>query len=106
MVLPIGDAIRRRAGRERHLDLGDRGGVEAGAEAGEQRQHFRRRVGLHGVEYARVGQRLGEAEIVFADDVEVDDEAWPVVVAIAQKIADARGHGALLTRFNEPRGSD
>ena len=34
----IGDAVRRRAGRERHLDLGDRGGVEAGAELGEQRQ--------------------------------------------------------------------
>ena len=27
-----GDAIRRGAGREHHLDLGDRGGVEAGAE--------------------------------------------------------------------------
>ena len=31
------DAVGRSAGRERHLDLGDRGGVEARAERGEQR---------------------------------------------------------------------
>ena len=42
----------RGAGREHHLDLGDRGGVEAGAERGQQRQHLRRRVRLHGVEHA------------------------------------------------------
>ena len=88
-----GDAVRCGAGREHHLDLGDRGGVEAGAQPREQRQHFRRRVGLHGVEYARVGQRLGEVEVVLADDVEIDDEARPVVLTVTQKIADARGHG-------------
>ena len=91
------DAVGRGAGGEHHLDLGDRGGVEAGAQPGEQRQHFRRRVGLHGVEHARIGQRLGEAEIVLADDVEVDDQARPVILsaclAVTQKIADARGHG-------------
>ena len=89
----VGDAVRRGAGGEHHLDLGDRGGVEAGAEAGEQRQHLRRRVRLHGVEHARVGQRLGEGEVVVADDIEVDDEARPVVVvflAVAQEITDAR----------------
>ena len=100
------DAVGGGTRGEHHLDLGDRGGVEAGAEAGKQRQHFRRRVGLHGVEHARVGQRLGEAEIVLADDIEIDDEAGPVVLTVAQKVADARVHGALLTRFNEPRGSD
>ena len=47
-----GDAVGRGAGRERHLDLGDRGGVEARAERGEQRQHLRRRIGLHRVEDA------------------------------------------------------
>ena len=73
----VGDAVGGGAGREHHLDLGDRGGVEAGAEAGKQRQHLRRRVRLHGVEHARVGQRLGEAAIVFAHDVEIDDEAGP-----------------------------
>ena len=33
----VGDAVGRGAGRQHHLDLGDRGGVEAGAERGEQR---------------------------------------------------------------------
>ena len=89
----VGDAVgawRRPRAPSRSRD---RGGVEAGAEPGQQRQHLRRRVGLHGVEHARVGQRLGEAEVVLADDIEVDDEAGPVVVTITQEIADARGHG-------------
>ena len=90
-----GDAVGRGAGGEHHLDLGDRGGVEAGAEPGEQLEHFRRRVGFHGVEYARVRQRLGEGLVVVAHDVEVDDEARPVVAAVTQKLADALSHGAL-----------
>jgi hypothetical protein len=77
-----GDAVGRGAGGEHHLDLGDRGGVEAGAEPGEQLEHFRRRVGFHGVENARVRQRLGEGLIVVAHDVKVDDEARPVVAAV------------------------
>ena len=85
------------AGRERHFDLGDRSGVEAGAERGKERQHLRRRVGLHGVEHARVGQRLGEVLVVVAHDVEIDDEARHVVLVvglpIAQEFTDARGHG-------------
>ena len=87
------DAVRRRAGRERHLDLRHGRRVEARAERGEQRQHLRRRIGLHGVEHARVGQRLGEGLVVVAHDVEVDDETRPVVGVAAQKVADARGHG-------------
>ena len=35
--------------------------VEAGAELGQELEHLRRRIGLHGVEHARVGQRTGEA---------------------------------------------
>ena len=73
----VGDAVGRGAGGQRHLDLGDRGGVEAGAELGQQRQHFRRRVGLDRVEHAGVGQRLGEGCVVVAHDLEVDDEAGP-----------------------------
>jgi hypothetical protein len=46
-----------------------------------------------------------EGQIVVANDIEIDDEAGPVVVTITQEVMDARGHGALLTRFNEPRGS-
>ena len=49
-----GDAVGRGAGREHHLDLGDRGGVEAGAERGEERQQLRRRIRLHGVEHPAV----------------------------------------------------
>ena len=93
----VGNAVGRGAGREHHLDLGDRGGVEAGAELGQQRQHLRRRVGLHGVEHARVGQRLGEGIVVVADDVEIDDEAGPVVVSLTQELTDALSHGALPT---------
>jgi len=56
----IGDAVGRGAGGQHQLDLGDRGGIEAGAQPGQERQHLRRRIGLHGVEHPRVGQRLGE----------------------------------------------
>ncbi len=52
----IRDAVGCRAGGQRHLDLGDGGGVEAGAQTRQQRQHFRRGICLHGVEHARVGQ--------------------------------------------------
>ena len=61
----------------------DRGDVEAGAELGQQLQDLRRRIGLHGVEDARVGQRLGEGEVVVAHDVEVDHEAGSFVGAAA-----------------------
>ena len=106
IVLPKRDAVGVGAGRERHLDLGDRGGVEARAERGEQRQHLRRRVRLHGVEHARVGQRLGEGLVVVAHDVEVDDEAAARRRSVAaQEVADARGHGALLhPRLSARRG--
>ena len=78
----IGDAVGRGAGGEHHLDLGDRGGVEARAEPGEQRQHLRRRVRLDGVEDAGVRQRVGEGLVVVAHDLEVDDEAGPVFGAV------------------------
>ncbi len=51
-----GDSLRRGAGGEHHLDLGDRGRVEAGAHLGEQTQHFRGRVRLHGVEHTGIRQ--------------------------------------------------
>ena len=94
--IAIGDAVRRAAGRQHHLDLLDRGGVEARSELLQQRQHLRRRVGLHGVKHARVGQRLRKGLVVVTHDVEVDDKARPVAGAITQKVADARSHGALL----------
>src|SRR5262249_58588594 len=60
----------------------------------------RRRVRLDGIERAAVGQRLREGTIVLAHDVEIDDEAGAVLAAAAQKVANALGHGALLTRSN------
>ena len=78
------------------LGLAHRGDVEARAELGQQLEDLGRRVGLHGVEDARVGQRLGEGLIVLAHDVEVDDEAGPFVVAVLEEFADACGHLDLL----------
>ena len=82
----VGDAIRRAAGREHHFGLGHRGDVEAGAELGQELDDFRCRVRLHGVEDARVGQRLGEGEIVLAHDLVVEHEAGAFVVAAASGI--------------------
>ena len=90
-----GNAIRRSAGGEHHLDFGNRGRIETGAEPSEEPENFRRRIGLHGVEHTRVRQRLGEGQIVVANDVEIDDEARTIITAVAQKLADALGHGAL-----------
>jgi hypothetical protein len=92
-----GDAVGRGAGRQHQLDLSDRGGVEAGAKRGQQRQQLRCRVGLHRIEHAAVRQRLGKGPIVLAHEIEIDDQARAVVTAIvaavAQEFADALGHG-------------
>ena len=67
-------AVRpRRARRE----FPHRSHIEAAAELGKQSQDFRRRIGFDGVEDFGVRQRLGEVQIVLADDIEVDHEAWP-----------------------------
>ncbi len=86
------DAVGRGAGGEHHLDLGDRGGVEAGAETSEERQHLGRQVRLHGVEHPSVRQGFGKGLVVVADDIEVDHEAGPFVAAGLEEIADAFGH--------------
>ena len=87
-----GDAVCRGAGREHHLDLGERGGVEARTQRGEEREHLGRRIGLDGIEHLRVRQRLGEAQIVFTHHVEIDDEAGAVLGPLTEELADARGH--------------
>ena len=91
------DPVRLGARREHHLDLGDRGGVEARPQRREEREHLRRRVRLDGVEHLRVRQRLGEGEIVLSHDLKVDDQAGAVVGPRMQELADARSHGALPT---------
>src|SRR6266849_7670796 len=93
----IRNAVGRSARGKRHLDLGDRSGIETGAEAGKQRQHFRRRVRLDGVEHPRVRQRAGERPVIVAYHLKIDDEARSVVLAAAQKLMDALRHGALPT---------
>jgi hypothetical protein len=105
----IGDAVHRAAGRQHHLDLSDRGCVEAGAKRSQQQQQFRCRVRLHGVEHPAVGESFGKGAIIVAHDVEIDDEARPVIqpafVAAAQEVADALGHWrAPSSRFKGPFG--
>ena len=92
------DAVRRRAGGERELDLGDRGRVEARAEIGEQAQDLGRRIGLDRVEHARVGQGVGEAQIVFAHDVEIDDEARSILAVGGEELLDAVRHSGIPRR--------
>ena len=82
----------------------DRGDIEARAEVGQELEHLRRRVGLHGVEHARVGQRLGEGLIVLADDVEVDDEAGPVVGRLRAGIHGC-ARSLALSRLRRLRGA-
>ncbi len=92
----IGNTLGRRARRKHHLDFGYGSAIEARAERGQQRQHFRSRVGFHRVEHTAVRQRLGEALIVVAHDFQVDDEARLDVQAlfatIAQEFLNTFGH--------------
>jgi len=43
---------------------------------------------LHRVEYPCVGQRLGEGEIVFADNLKVDDQARAFLASSLEEFAD------------------
>src|SRR5271169_5335623 len=105
-----GNALRRGAGREHHLDLGDRGGVEAGAKRSEQRQQLGCWIGLDGVEYAAVRQRLGKGPVVLAHDVEIDDEARtivePLVATAAQEVVDTLAHWRRSFLSTDSRAAD
>ena len=92
-----GDAIGGGAGIQRHLDLRHRGGVEARAEAGQQRQDLGRRIGLHRIEDAGVGHAAREEAIVLGDDFEIDHEAGAIGTSVTQEVEDASGggHGAV-----------
>ena len=85
------DAVRRGAGGERHLDLGDRGGVEAGAHVREHLQDLRRRVCLHRIEDAGVRHGAGEGAVIVGDDFEVDHEAGALGTSVTQEVEDAGG---------------
>jgi hypothetical protein len=71
----IGHTVGSRAGLQRHLDFGDGRAIEVGTQAGQQPQDFRRRIGLHRIEDAAVGQRLAEGLEIVANHVEVNDQA-------------------------------
>ncbi len=89
------DAVGRRASGQRLLDLAHRGGVEARAEPREQIENLGRRIRLDGVEHARVRQGAGEAQIILAHDVEIDDEAGPIFVVAREELFDAVSHERL-----------
>jgi len=55
----------------------------------QQREHFRRRFGLHGVEHARIRQRLGEG-VVPRHAVDVDDVPSSTGTAPSPSAADTR----------------
>ncbi len=102
IVLPKLNSVGARAGGQRHFDLDHRGRVEARAQSRQQGEHLRRGIGLHGIEDARVGQRLGEGAVVVAHDIEIDDEARANVAAFktarAQKFLDTIGHRGIPQR--------
>ena len=87
-----GDAVRGRAGGERHVDLGHGGAVERRAELGEELQHGRIGVRLDRIEDAAVGERLRKRRIVLAHDIEVDDEAGALGASESKKVADTVSH--------------
>ena len=101
----VGQPVGRGAGGEHLLDLDDRGGVEAGAHAGQQVEHLRGRVRLHGVEHARVGQGLGEGSVVVPHHVQVEDHARAVFATIAEEFDDTVGHGGIPLRRCDPATS-
>ena len=67
-------------------------------------------IGLHGVEDARVGQRLGEGHVIVAHDVEVEDKARAILEAflasIAQEFLDTIGHRGIPSKRGSPRRSE
>ena len=88
----VGNALGRRAGGERSMRFGKRRHIEATAELSQQFQDFRRRIGFDSVEDFGVRQRLGEVQIIFADDIEIDHEAGSVIGALFEEFADTCGH--------------
>ena len=97
----VGDAVRRGAGGEDLMGLGQRGDIEVAAEIGQELEDFRRRIGLHRVEHLGVRQHFGEVLVVLPHDVEIDDEAGSVIGTMLEKFADTCGHA---TQLPDPAG--
>jgi hypothetical protein len=92
-----GDALRRRTGIHRHLDLGNRRGVEGRTHRSEQAQNFRRRVRFHCVIDFGFRQRLLEGAEIVAHDVKVEDHARAFRATGREEIEDALGGGHLVS---------
>ena len=60
-------------------------------------------IGLDRVEHAGVRQRPGEAVVIVAHDVEVDDQARPVLAIAGEKILDAISHSGIPRLRGRPR---
>ncbi len=81
-----GDAVRRRrrrraparSRRPRRVSKHEPSSARSSSTSGAG-------IGLHGVEHARVGERAGELGVIVAHDVEVDDEAGPVLARLRRK---------------------
>ena len=92
----VGDTVGRCTGVERHLDFGNGGAIEARAHVGEQLEHFRSRVGLHGVIDRAIRQGVTESGIVVADHVEIDDKARTFRTTGVDEVEDAlSGHRSI-----------
>ncbi len=95
----IRDTVWCRACFQRHFDFSNRGRVERRAERSEQAQDFRRGIGLHRIENARIRQSFFKALIVFAHDIGIDDEARAFGTAGVEEIDNTlRCHGCSPTR--------
>ena len=83
------DAIGRRTGIQCHLDFGDRRGVEGRAHRSKEAQDLRRRICFHRVVNPGIRQRLLEGAVIFAHDIEVDDQARPIRTSGGKEIENA-----------------
>ena len=96
--IAIADAIRARARRQHLFDLDDRGGVETGTKTRQQFEDPWIGIGLHGVEHAGIGQRLGEGRIIVAHDIEVEHQARPILAAVAEEFQNTIGHRGIPSK--------
>ncbi len=112
MVLPKLMRSGEAPASSSHLDFLHRCGVEARAEIGQQLQNLRLRIGLDGVEDARVRQCLGKGIVIVANDIKIDNKARTVVTAfltaLRKELLNTFSHrgipsnGAALAALHEP----
>ena len=86
-----GDTVSGCPRIKRHLDFGNRRGVEGRAHRSEQAQDLGRRVRFHRVIDSGIGESLLEGAEIVAHDVEVDDEARAIRTSGGEEVEDALG---------------